>query len=193
MRLPRPITEPGLSTLPADLYIVPQHGAEFLSPVSSFSPPQDTVTRVLSLFDIGGNRSRSHMGNGTPGSNPPHSCNGGDLHLVEQDDVLQFGGVADHRAGADQGAAPDKGPVAHLGPRADDDVLPDIGGIEHMGGFVDPDAGTGESYSSGERAAPKARMHSRMPARASHGYTTERSSGAARVCSGVYRASTVRG
>ena len=33
----------------------------------------------------------------------------GDLHLVEQDDVLQFGGVADHRAGADQGAAPDKG------------------------------------------------------------------------------------
>lgn len=53
MRLPRPITEPGLSTLPQPTSTSsPSMAPNFLSPVSSFSPPQDTVTRVLSLLTL---------------------------------------------------------------------------------------------------------------------------------------------
>ena len=63
----------------------------------------------------------------------------GHLHLIEENHVFQLCGIADHRSLSHDGAAPDKGTVAHLGFLIDDERAIQAGRGSHFRAFRNPD------------------------------------------------------
>ena len=126
----------------AHLHPVAQHGAYLLAAGG------DQLVAVLDEhgqlvgLDVAGDGAGAHVGliaqNGVA-----YIIIMGHLHVVEEDHVLQLGGVAHHAVVAHQGAAPDEGALAHLGAVADDAGAVDIGGGEDGGVLGDPHVGGG--------------------------------------------------
>ena len=62
------------------------------------------------------------------------------LYVVEQNHVLQFAGIADHRVFSDDGAASDEGAVPDLGAVVNDAGRADVGRGKHLRVVCDPDS-----------------------------------------------------
>ena len=69
----------------------------------------------------------------------PHIIIVGGLHVVKEHHVLQLHGVAHHGVFAHDGAAPDEGAVAHLGPMVDDAGGAQVGRGKDFGVLGHPD------------------------------------------------------
>ena len=62
----------------------------------------------------------------------------GNLHLIEQDYIFKFSGIAYHSSFSNDGAAPDKGTVADLRFLVHDGRTVDISGRRNFGRFCNP-------------------------------------------------------
>ena len=90
-------------------------------------------------LDVGGDGPRAHVGL-VAQDGIPHVVVVGHLHPVEEDAVLQLGGVAHHATLPDEGRAADEGAMPNLGILPDDGGGSDIGRRGYRGGLSDPDA-----------------------------------------------------
>ena len=129
----RPDDRPGVEDAVAPhFHVVTQHGAALL-------PPRGDGCKValkayggldgdggLIALDVGGDGPRTQVSL-VAQDGIPHVVVVGHLHSVEEDAVLQLGGIAYHTVVPHQRAAANIGAMPHLG------VLPDDGGGRNMG------------------------------------------------------------
>ena len=122
----------------ADFNIVAQHRAEFsqarLDPRRS---EEDRHVRLVGL-DVARDRARAHVR--APAQHAvAHVVEVGNLRAVEDHRVFDLGGIADHRALADDRLAADKRAVADLGVFVDDAGAADRRRFGDLRAFRDPD------------------------------------------------------
>ena len=121
----------------ADLNIVAQHRAEFFDPGLDFLGAVMDDNELLIRLDVRGDGAGAHVGI-VAEDRVAYIVVVRGLNVIEEDDVLQLRGVADHTVGADESRAADEGALAHLGVGADDARSAEISGVKDLGGLVHP-------------------------------------------------------
>ena len=122
----------------ADLYLIAQHCAKFFQAGRVFLGAVFDYDQSFVRFYIGGDGTSAHMGL-IAEDGIAYVIVIGYLHLVKEDNVFQFGGVAYYGAFAYDGVSTDKCTVADLRAFVNDGRAVEVGGGGDFGSFSNPD------------------------------------------------------
>ena len=153
----------------ADFHMVSQHGAEFFQTGLNVLFPGMHFDKRFVALHIACDGTGTHMAV-VAENRVADIVVMRHLHMIEQNDILQFNGVADNTVRTDKRAAADKCTVAHFGIGPDNARRTEICGRKYLGVLCTQTFSSLCSYSSG-RVLPSSIIKSLMPFSACQGYS----------------------